>query len=121
MGTNGNLSISGNVDIYGNLYTPRTGVGTCEEGAVTALTETGHADVFERQHHPAPDRLDVSDSAHPGPIHDRRRVAQRGWRFRDDLWPSWVGDARQLQRGRQQRHHLGHRPDHGGRSFAANH
>ena len=47
VGTNGNLSISDNVDIYGNLYTPRTGVGTCEEGAVTALTETGHAEVFE--------------------------------------------------------------------------
>jgi hypothetical protein len=45
VGTNGNLSISGAVDVNGNLYTPRTGVGTCEEGAVTALTETGHADV----------------------------------------------------------------------------
>jgi hypothetical protein len=45
VGTNGNLNISGHVDVNGNLYSPRTGVGTCEEGAVTALTETGNADV----------------------------------------------------------------------------
>ena len=45
VGTNGNLSISQSVAINGNLYTPRVGVGTCEEGAVTALTESGNADV----------------------------------------------------------------------------
>lgn len=45
VGTNGNLSLGGTVDIYGNLSTPRTGVGTCEEGAVTALTATGGANM----------------------------------------------------------------------------
>jgi len=45
VGTNGNLSIGGTVDIYGNLSTPRTGVGSCDEGAVTALTETGGANL----------------------------------------------------------------------------
>ncbi len=45
VGTNGNLEIQGSVDVQGNLYSPRTGVGTCEDGAVVALTETGHADV----------------------------------------------------------------------------
>lgn len=45
VGTNGNLTISGSVDIYGNLYTPRTGVGACTTGSVVALTETGSADV----------------------------------------------------------------------------
>jgi Tfp pilus assembly protein PilX len=45
VGTNGNLSIEGSVDVMGNLYSPRTGVGSCEEGAVTALTESGNADV----------------------------------------------------------------------------
>jgi hypothetical protein len=45
VGTNGNLQIQGSVEVQGNLYTPRTGVGSCEEGAVTALTETGSADV----------------------------------------------------------------------------
>jgi hypothetical protein len=45
VGTNGNLHIEGSVDVNGNLYTPRTGVGTCEEGGITALTETGSADV----------------------------------------------------------------------------
>ena len=45
VGTNGNLTISGSVAVQGNLYTPRTGVGSCVEGAITALTETGNADV----------------------------------------------------------------------------
>ena len=46
VGSNGNLTISGSVEVQGNLYTPRTGVGTCEEGAVTALTESGNAEVL---------------------------------------------------------------------------
>jgi Tfp pilus assembly protein PilX len=45
VGTNGNLSISGSVEVQGNLYTPRTGVGSCEDGAVTALTDSGVATV----------------------------------------------------------------------------
>jgi hypothetical protein len=43
--TNGNLTIDGSTDVNGNLYTPRTGVGSCEEGAVVALTEGGGAAV----------------------------------------------------------------------------
>jgi len=45
VGTNGNLEIDGAVDVNGNLYTPRTGVGDCASGAVTALSESGSADV----------------------------------------------------------------------------
>jgi hypothetical protein len=45
VGTNGNLTIGGSVDVRGNLYTPRTGVGSCTEGNVTALTDSGHATV----------------------------------------------------------------------------
>lgn len=45
VGTNGNLSISGNVDVHGSLSTPRTGVGACTAGAVTALDSTNHATV----------------------------------------------------------------------------
>jgi hypothetical protein len=45
VGTNGNLNIVGSVEIFGNLYTPRVGVGTCSEGSVNALTETGNASV----------------------------------------------------------------------------
>jgi hypothetical protein len=41
VGTNGNLQISNHGDVYGNLYTPRTGVGACSEGSVTAVTEDG--------------------------------------------------------------------------------
>lgn len=45
VGTNGNLTISGSVDVQGNLYTPRTGVGSCTQGSVSALTESGNANV----------------------------------------------------------------------------
>ena len=45
VGTNGNLQIGGSVAVQGNLYTPRTGVGTCAEGAVTALTTSGSSTV----------------------------------------------------------------------------
>jgi len=42
LGTNGNLNASGgSATIFGNLYSPRTGVGACSSGSVTALTETG--------------------------------------------------------------------------------
>jgi len=44
VGTNGNLAENGNpTTINGNLSTPRTGVGTCTSGNVTAWTNTsGH-------------------------------------------------------------------------------
>lgn len=45
LGTNGNLSLGGTATVHGNLYTPRTGVGSCSEGAVTALTESGSANL----------------------------------------------------------------------------
>jgi hypothetical protein len=45
VGTNGNLQIDGHVAVNGNLSSPRTGVGTCTEGAVNALSETGSATV----------------------------------------------------------------------------
>ncbi len=44
VGTNGNLNQNGGPTIIqGSLSTPRTGVGTCETGAVTALTLSGSA------------------------------------------------------------------------------
>lgn len=45
VGTNGNLSIGGQVTVNGNLDTPRTGVGNCGNGNITALTQTGQANV----------------------------------------------------------------------------
>ena len=45
VGTNGNLSIGGQTTVNGNLDSPRTGVGNCNNGNITALTETGQADV----------------------------------------------------------------------------
>ena len=47
VGTNGNLSVNGNANVYGTLSTPRTGVGNCKSGAITALTTTGQAQVHE--------------------------------------------------------------------------
>jgi hypothetical protein len=45
VGTNGNLHIWGSVDVQGNLYTPKSGVGTCTAGAVTGLTDGGSSTV----------------------------------------------------------------------------
>jgi hypothetical protein len=47
VGTNGNMGESGNATVHGNLYTPRTGTGACNNGgggvAGDALTQSGHA------------------------------------------------------------------------------
>jgi len=45
VGTNGNLTEGGGSVINGSLSTPRTGVGNCNAGAVTALTLQGNAQV----------------------------------------------------------------------------
>lgn len=45
VGTNGNLTESGNSIVNGSLSTPRSGVGNCRNGAVTALTQNGNAQV----------------------------------------------------------------------------
>lgn len=45
IGTNGNMGESGNATIYGNMSTPRSGVGACTANNVTAETITGHATV----------------------------------------------------------------------------
>ena len=48
VGTNGNLALSGNPTIVnGSLSTPRTGVGSCTNNNVTALTVAGQATVNE--------------------------------------------------------------------------
>jgi hypothetical protein len=45
-GTNGNLYLQGSVTLHGNLYTPRTGVGTCSASAVDALSTQGGATIY---------------------------------------------------------------------------
>src|SRR5262245_29168879 len=48
VGTNGNLNELGTgTTINGTLSTPRTGVGTCAAGAVTALTSSGGATITD--------------------------------------------------------------------------
>jgi type IV pilus assembly PilX-like protein len=49
LGTNGNLEIAGHVDVLGDLATPRTGVGACAAGNITALTQTGNAFVKDSE------------------------------------------------------------------------
>jgi hypothetical protein len=47
VGTNGNLSEGGNTMVNGSLSTPRSGVGGCAAGAVTALSQVGNSQVTE--------------------------------------------------------------------------
>lgn len=47
VGTNGNLTEGGGSVVNGSLSTPRSGVGSCSAGAVTALTQNGNAQVTE--------------------------------------------------------------------------
>jgi hypothetical protein len=48
VGTNGNLVLSGNpTTVNGTLSTPRTGVGSCTNSNVTAMTVSGQASVSE--------------------------------------------------------------------------
>ena len=67
VGTNGNMTIGGTVDVYGNLYTPRTGVGACTAGSVTALSETGTADVHGSSV-PLPGTISYPTPAPPNPM-----------------------------------------------------
>ena len=41
VGSNGNVHIQGSIDLGGNMYSPRAGVGSCSNGAITAETITG--------------------------------------------------------------------------------
>jgi hypothetical protein len=45
VGTNGNMTLTGQATIDGTLSTPNTGVGNCSNGNVDALTESGQATV----------------------------------------------------------------------------
>ena len=62
VGTNGNLTIDGSVDVKGDLFSPKSGVGACVNGAanMTALTESGAASVSGNG---SPD-----DADHPKPL-----------------------------------------------------
>jgi PilX N-terminal len=45
VGTNGNFTETGSTTVYGTLSSPRTGVGTCNNGNPDAWTSTGQATV----------------------------------------------------------------------------
>ena len=45
VGTNGNLTVGGATTVRGSLSTPRTGVGDCSAGAVTAYDYQGNATI----------------------------------------------------------------------------
>jgi hypothetical protein len=79
------LSVGGHAIVYGTLSTPQ-GVGSCCNGAVNALTETGQADVVDglvqlpqALTFPPARQLDASNYEHElvG-----RHVRPSGWRHR---------------------------------------
>jgi len=81
VGTNGNMSASGSSTINGDLYTPRTGVGTCHNGgggvAGDALTEGGNATLNGTiKQLPAP--LATPTPALPNPLPPTNNVTVNG-------------------------------------------
>jgi hypothetical protein len=67
VGTNGNLKLMGNANIYGTLSTPRPGVGKCKDGAMTGVTEIGQAEIHEGMIL-LPQALDFPPPAPPNPM-----------------------------------------------------
>ena len=67
VGTNGNLTATGNATVYGSLSTPRTGVGHCTAGAVSGLTENGQAQVTGGMNQ-LPQALTYPTPALPNPL-----------------------------------------------------
>ncbi len=68
VGTNGNLDISGNVTIHGVLDTPRTGVGNCTSGSVTAETVSGATATVDEGYVSLPQTRTLADPAAPSPM-----------------------------------------------------
>jgi Tfp pilus assembly protein PilX len=62
VGTNGNMTESGNATINGTLSTPRVGVGACSDGNVDALSSSGSAAICPN---PA---LSCSSGVQPGGV-----------------------------------------------------
>lgn len=67
VGTNGNLTESGNATINGTLSSPRVGVGACSEGNVDAQTSSGNATVTGGIVH-LPQPITVPTPAAPDPL-----------------------------------------------------
>ncbi len=69
VGTNGNMTIGGHVDVHGSLSSPRTGVGTCTNGStVTALTTGGAATVDNNAIVQLPQALTFPTPSLPSPM-----------------------------------------------------
>lgn len=68
VGTNGNLDISGNVTIHGMLDTPRTGVGNCTAGNVTAESVSGAKATVDQGYVSLPQTRTLADPAAPNPM-----------------------------------------------------
>jgi Tfp pilus assembly protein PilX len=69
VGTNGNMTIGGHVDVHGSLSSPRTGIGTCTTGAtVTALTTGGSATVDNNAVVQLPQALTFPTPSLPSPM-----------------------------------------------------
>ena len=68
VGTNGNLDIGGNVTVHGVLDTPRTGVGSCTAGSVTAESVSGARATVDEGYVSLPQTRTLTDPAAPSPM-----------------------------------------------------
>jgi hypothetical protein len=90
VGTNGNLNLGGSVTVNGTLSTPRSGVGACSSGSVTAMTGTQasvtggliqlpQAKVYPTPVIPAPGMLDRDFHSSTDPAVCAAEFALLGW------------------------------------------
>src|SRR5258708_89647 len=69
VGTNGNMTIGGHVDVHGSLSSPRTGIGTCTTGStMPALTAGGAATVDNNALVQLPQALTFPTPSLPSPM-----------------------------------------------------
>ena len=106
VGTNGNLTINGSVDVNGNLSTPRTGVGNCTTGNVTActgcsVTYAAGLDSSPAATRPAADAADAADVA----VDDRGTLGSRATTTCTTLGLTGSELQREWQRHHAQEHH----------------
>jgi Tfp pilus assembly protein PilX len=68
VGTNGNMTIGGHVDVHGSLSSPRTGIGTCTTAGVTALSQSPNATVDNNALVQLPQALTFPTPSLPNPM-----------------------------------------------------
>jgi hypothetical protein len=75
VGTNGNLTEGGGSVVNGSLSTPRSGVGNCKDGAVSALTQNGNNTTVTGGVIPLPQAITYTAPDPPNPLPPTTGVA----------------------------------------------